>query len=56
MAKFTKGHGKKHYRRKQNITDRITMAAKEMLMDKKMGYEIPAKYYEEKHRLQGVGR
>lgn len=54
MAKFTKGHGKKHYRRKQNISDRITMAAKEMLMDKKMGYEIPAKYYEEKYQLQGV--
>lgn len=55
MAKFTKGNNpnrRRHYRR-PDLNERMIMATKAMLIDKKLGYQIPAETYEEMYKLKG---
>lgn len=39
-------------KRKPNYTDRMIDACKEMLVDKRIGYNIPISYYEDKYNLK----
>lgn len=50
MAQFTKYNNpnKRRYRRKPSYTDLSIMAAKEMIIDSKLGYDIDTSYYEDK--------
>ena len=39
---------KKRKSRKLDYNERMTLATKEMLIDKKLGYDMPLSYYENK--------
>lgn len=54
MAKFTKWNNPAKKRRKKKISydDRVTMAIREIILDCKVGYDLPTNLYEEKYNLK----
>ena len=55
--KFTKYNNpnRKRTHKKLDYTERMIAATKEMLIDKHVGYNISAEYYENKHDLKKAG-
>lgn len=56
MAKFTKYNNpnkKRKAKRKLDYTERTIAACNEMVLDKQLGYDIPAVFYQEKYKLNG---
>ena len=56
MAKFTKWNNpnkKKRPRKKLDRTEREILACKEMMIDRKLGYNISTEYYEQRWNLKG---
>lgn len=52
MTRFTKHNNPNKKRKKKSYNDRWIDATKEMLTDKKLGYEIPSSFYKEKVRAE----
>lgn len=52
--KFTKYNNpnKKKRTTKKSYTDRTINAAKEILQDKKLGYNVTPEFYEKKHNIE----
>lgn len=54
MARFTKWNNPAKKRRKKKISydNRVYMATKEIILDAKLGYNMPTEFYEEKYNLK----
>lgn len=54
MARFSRYNNpskRKKPKRKADYNDRMIMACKSMMIDEKLGYELPESYYKEAYNL-----